>query len=280
MVCLKVGFKPTKEYRPISKKPTTNTSGNKKKGVEPTKEVSNSNLFDVLNPVVNDVELGTNGGISNLASNGANSSGSSFWNVKTSSISTTPIVDKIGKLEKLIIDGKVTLMDDDGKPLKKVDYPSDHDSEDGVESVDNDMARSMASEKDLPDKIQVICDNLDTRVQGRRKIVSCLHDLRNDDEEPDVLVNKTPLLKTWFPVVWRIVMAFVIQNLFEVTQVNLTAYMLKVVKQETSKSPDPSLEKRKKKRTQTLTKPKPKLQGPKSFGELPKETQGKKTKNK
>ncbi|GKE69301.1 RNA-directed DNA polymerase, eukaryota, reverse transcriptase zinc-binding domain protein, partial [Tanacetum coccineum] len=36
---LKVGFKPAKEYRPVSKKSTANTSGNKKKGVEPTKEL-------------------------------------------------------------------------------------------------------------------------------------------------------------------------------------------------------------------------------------------------
>lgn len=35
--------------------------------------------------------------------------------------STTPIVEKISKIEKLIIEGKVTLVDDDGKPLKKVD---------------------------------------------------------------------------------------------------------------------------------------------------------------
>ncbi|GJY06756.1 hypothetical protein Tco_0373810 [Tanacetum coccineum] len=112
----KVGFKPAKEYTPVSKKPTANTNGNKKKGVDPIKEVSNSNPFDMLNSVDNDVELGTNGGTSNLASNGANSSGFSFWNVETSSTSTTPIVDKIG-------------------------------SKDEVELVDNDMARSMASER-------------------------------------------------------------------------------------------------------------------------------------
>ncbi|GKB39583.1 hypothetical protein Tco_0884525 [Tanacetum coccineum] len=104
---LKVGFNPPKEYRPF----------------------------------------GTNGGTSNLASNGANSSGSSFWNVETSCTSTTPIVNKIRKLKKLIIDGKVTLVDDDAKPLKKVDYLGDHDSEDEIESVDNDMARSMASKR-------------------------------------------------------------------------------------------------------------------------------------
>nr|GEU33328.1 hypothetical protein [Tanacetum cinerariifolium] len=49
-------------------------------------------------------------------------------------------------LEKLIIDGKVTLVNDEGELVKKVDYPGDHDSEDEVASVDNDMARSMASE--------------------------------------------------------------------------------------------------------------------------------------
>ncbi|GJT50340.1 retrotransposon protein, putative, ty1-copia subclass [Tanacetum coccineum] len=160
----KVGFKPIKEYRPVSKKPTVNTSG-------------------------------TNGETLNLVSNGANSSGSSFWNVETSSTSTTPIMDKIRKLEKLIMYGKVTLVYDDDKPLKKVDYLG--------ESVDNDMARSMASERvgfgtkslleqwrdsyencdydkdpydddmyddqDIPDQIQDIYDNLDIIVRGHKK---------------------------------------------------------------------------------------------------------------
>nr|GFA05680.1 hypothetical protein [Tanacetum cinerariifolium] len=84
------GFKATKEYRPVSKNPTTNTRGNKKKGVNLTKKVSNSNPFDVLNSAKNDEELGTNDGTSNL-------------------------------LEMLIINGKVTLVDDDdGKPLKRL----------------------------------------------------------------------------------------------------------------------------------------------------------------
>ncbi|GKC80688.1 hypothetical protein Tco_1131462, partial [Tanacetum coccineum] len=53
----KMGFKPHKEYNPVPKKPTTSPSGNKKKGVAHTNEVSNSNPFDVLNSVDNDVEL-------------------------------------------------------------------------------------------------------------------------------------------------------------------------------------------------------------------------------
>ncbi|GJW75377.1 ribonuclease H-like domain-containing protein [Tanacetum coccineum] len=179
----KVGFKPAKEYRPVSKKPTANLSGNKKKCVEPTKEVNNLNLFDVFNSVENDGELGTNGGISNLASNVANSSGSSFWNVETSSTSTTPIVDKIRKLEKLIINGKVTLVDDDGKPLTKVDYPGDHDSEDEVESVDDDMARSMASERvyllrsksDTFAKFVEFCSLVKTQLDKEMKAFQCDH---------------------------------------------------------------------------------------------------------
>ncbi|GJT07208.1 hypothetical protein Tco_0841670, partial [Tanacetum coccineum] len=51
------GFKPQKEYRPVLKKPTASSSGNKKKAVEHTIEVSNLNLFEVLSLVDNDVEL-------------------------------------------------------------------------------------------------------------------------------------------------------------------------------------------------------------------------------
>ncbi|GJR08585.1 putative reverse transcriptase domain-containing protein [Tanacetum coccineum] len=158
----KVGFKPVKQaYRPVSTKPTANTSGSKKNDVEPTKKLSN------LNPLI---------------------------------ASTTPIVDKIEKFEKLIIDRKVTLVDDEGELVKKVNYPVDHDSEDEVASVDNDMVRSMASKKagfrtnslleqwrdtyenddydydpydddmydgqEIPDNIQAICDNLDIKVDA------------------------------------------------------------------------------------------------------------------
>ncbi|GJX70367.1 retrotransposon protein, putative, ty1-copia subclass [Tanacetum coccineum] len=200
----KVGFKPHKEYRPVAKKPTASSSGNKKKcvvptievsnlkGVAHTNEVSNSNSFEVLNSVDNDVELGTNGETTNLVTNEANSSGPSFMNVDNSS-----------KFEDLLIDGQALLVDEAGNPLKNVEYPGDYDSEDEVASVDNDMARSMASEMvgfgtqslleqwrdsygnsdydedphdddmyeghDLPQEIQAICDNLDIRVRGRKK---------------------------------------------------------------------------------------------------------------
>ncbi|GKC79380.1 nucleotide-diphospho-sugar transferase [Tanacetum coccineum] len=115
----KMGFKPQKEYRPVTKKPNASSSGNKKKGVEPTIEVSNPNPFDVLNTVDNDVEFGTNRGITNLVNKEATSSGSSFMNIDNDGdfASNTPIGEKIDKIERQICDGKLRLLDNDGNPL-------------------------------------------------------------------------------------------------------------------------------------------------------------------
>ncbi|GJW28022.1 hypothetical protein Tco_0044897 [Tanacetum coccineum] len=121
-----------------------NTSGTKKNDVEPTIEVDNLNPFDVLNSVENDVDLGTNDGNSDLASKKTNSR-------------------------------KVTLVDDEGKPLENVDSSDDHDSEDEVEyyvNGDNDFDLyddDMYEDQDIPDKIQDICDNLDIKVRGCKK---------------------------------------------------------------------------------------------------------------
>ncbi|GJU39105.1 hypothetical protein Tco_1192062 [Tanacetum coccineum] len=143
-----MGFKPVKQvYGQMYKKNNVNTSGNNKKDVEPTIEVNNSNTSDVLNSVENDVDLGTNDETLNLASKKANSSGSSFWNVESNSTSTTPIVDKIDKIERLVIDEKVALVVDEGKPLAKVDSLGYHDSEDEVASVVNEMTNFLASKK-------------------------------------------------------------------------------------------------------------------------------------
>ncbi|GKE21069.1 putative reverse transcriptase domain-containing protein, partial [Tanacetum coccineum] len=169
----KMGFKPKQVYQPVSKKHTANTSENKNKNVKPTKEVSKSNPFDVLTLVKNDVEL-----------------------------VTTLVIEKIDKIEKLIIDGKVTLVNNEGKPLEKVDYSGDYDSEDEVASIDNEMASFLANKdgygtqslleqwnesyengdyeynpydddmykgQDIIDKLQAICDNLDIKVRGRKK---------------------------------------------------------------------------------------------------------------
>nr|GEX91826.1 hypothetical protein [Tanacetum cinerariifolium] len=143
LVGQKMGFKPTKQVFPVSKKPSANTIINKKKNVEPTKEI-----------------------------------------------------------KKLIIDGKVTLVDEEGKPLEKVASSCDYDSEDEVASVDNEMANILAKKdgygtqslleqwtksyenddygydpydddmyegQDVPDNLQAICNKLDITVRGQRE---------------------------------------------------------------------------------------------------------------
>ncbi|GKE94073.1 hypothetical protein Tco_1578928, partial [Tanacetum coccineum] len=60
---------------------------------------------------------------------------------------TTLIVENFDKMERLIIDGKVTLVDDEGKPLTRVVFSGDHDSENEVASVDYNMENFMASKK-------------------------------------------------------------------------------------------------------------------------------------
>nr|GEU40490.1 hypothetical protein [Tanacetum cinerariifolium] len=113
-------------------------------GIHNRAEVSRSNSFDVLNLVENDGVLGTNGGIINLTINEANSNGSSFWNVNSSSLSTTLVIEKINNIKKLVIDGKVTLVDYEGKPLEKIVYSRDYDSDDEVASDDNEMVSFLA----------------------------------------------------------------------------------------------------------------------------------------
>nr|GEV36580.1 hypothetical protein [Tanacetum cinerariifolium]GEV38284.1 hypothetical protein [Tanacetum cinerariifolium] len=120
------------------------------------------------------------------------------WNMGSSTTSATHIIKRIDKHERLIIDGKLTLLDDEGNLLEKVDYSGDHDSEDKVKPVDNEMASFMASKRvdygtnslleqrmetydnaeydydpynddmykrqEILDNIQSMCDNLDIKV--------------------------------------------------------------------------------------------------------------------
>nr|GEV80387.1 hypothetical protein [Tanacetum cinerariifolium] len=81
----------------------------------------------------------------NNANTSDNKKKDSEFRKKGPSSTTTPIVEKFNKLESLIIDGKLTLLNDEGNPLQKVEYLGDHDSEDEVKLVDNEMESFMAS---------------------------------------------------------------------------------------------------------------------------------------
>nr|GEZ18764.1 hypothetical protein [Tanacetum cinerariifolium] len=70
------------------------------------------------------------------------SAGKGFLNVAHGSFSNTPIIDKIDKLERQILDGKLMFVNDDGNPL----VPTDNvDSESEVDVVFDDTANLMAS---------------------------------------------------------------------------------------------------------------------------------------
>nr|GEY03955.1 zinc finger, CCHC-type [Tanacetum cinerariifolium] len=92
-----------------------------------------NNSFDALNDdnlVTMEVESVSKASTSGMYVEGQNS---------------TPVVDKINRIEKHLKEEKCVLVDVDGKPLEKVDALGDYDNDDEVESVDNDMARFLAS---------------------------------------------------------------------------------------------------------------------------------------
>ncbi|GJV91217.1 hypothetical protein Tco_1539030 [Tanacetum coccineum] len=116
-VGLKVVFKPTKQvYRLVSNKNNASTIGKK-------------NKLRCLEKSSKLVGKGANSGVSPFDHR--------FFHVASSSTITTHIVERIDKLGRRIIDGKLTLVDDDGKPLPKVVFMVNKDSDSEVEDVVN-----------------------------------------------------------------------------------------------------------------------------------------------
>ncbi|GJS27297.1 hypothetical protein Tco_0487917 [Tanacetum coccineum] len=90
--------------------------------------------------------------IGDFKARGNSSKKTSMTNVSTSSIGTFSYSNSFVVLnvydptnEEVESEGKCVLVDDDGKPLEKVDYLDDHDSENEVEPVNNEMTNFLAS---------------------------------------------------------------------------------------------------------------------------------------
>ncbi|GKB53667.1 hypothetical protein Tco_0904420, partial [Tanacetum coccineum] len=129
-------------------------SVDKKKNVEPTKEVSKSNPFEVLTSVENDVELGTNED---------DDDGKPLENVAFS-------CDYDSEDEVAAVDN------DMAKFLAKKDgYGTQSLLEQWTKSYENGgygydpYKDDMYEGQDIPEKLQAICDKLDITVRGRRK---------------------------------------------------------------------------------------------------------------
>nr|GEV59827.1 hypothetical protein [Tanacetum cinerariifolium] len=133
-----------------SKSNSASTSDKKKQTGLSRQDESNANLFDALNSVENEDDLGMNGGNSNLAEKGADSgvvsSAHGSSPLASNSLNITPIAEWINKLKIHILDGKFMLVDDDGKPINKADSDLvnlNYDSD--VEVAYDETAQFMAS---------------------------------------------------------------------------------------------------------------------------------------
>ncbi|GKA76122.1 hypothetical protein Tco_0782500 [Tanacetum coccineum] len=158
-----MGFKPQYEYRPVTKKLHASSSGNKKKIVKPTIEVNNSNPFDVLNSVDNDVEFGTNGGLL-------------IWLLDNDGNPLVPtgIVESDSEVEAVFDETanlRIPTSSKDGSDKGygtnslleqwRDSYPDNTD----YDPYDDDMYENH----DLSEHLQSICDDLDISVRGRKK---------------------------------------------------------------------------------------------------------------
>ncbi|GKE35869.1 nucleotide-diphospho-sugar transferase, partial [Tanacetum coccineum] len=148
----KMSFKPQKEYRPITKKPTSSSSGNKKNGVEPTIEVNNEDT----------------------------SSGSSFMNTDNDEecASKTPIVpmgivESNSEVELVFLETANLRIPTSGKDGSDKGYGTNSLLEQWRDSYpdndDYDPYDDMYENHDLSEHLQSICDDIDITVRGRKK---------------------------------------------------------------------------------------------------------------
>ncbi|GJT93963.1 hypothetical protein Tco_1082808 [Tanacetum coccineum] len=112
---------------------TTPSVGKKNVSASGNGTFSVSKSFEALNvenSVSEEVETGNKASTSSVQEEGQ---------------SSTSLVEKINMFEKQLLERNCMLVNDDGKPLKKVDYSGNEDSEDEIEYVDNEMASYLAS---------------------------------------------------------------------------------------------------------------------------------------
>ncbi|GJU11137.1 hypothetical protein Tco_1133533 [Tanacetum coccineum] len=151
------------------KRPSQASRGVPKKSVEPTIEVSNSNPFDVLNSIDNDVEFGTNGGTSNLGNIEATPSGSSFMNIDNDGelASNTPIgiVESDSEVDVVYDETANLMIPTSGNDRSDKGYGTNSLLEQWMHSYpDNDdydpYDDDMYENHDLSEHLQFICEEI------------------------------------------------------------------------------------------------------------------------
>ncbi|GJT76325.1 beta-caryophyllene synthase [Tanacetum coccineum] len=161
------------------------------KCMEPTIEVSNSNPFDALISVDNDVEFGTNGGTTNLVSNGATSGKLRLLDNDRNPLVPLGIVESDSEVEVVFDETANLRISTSGKDGSDKGYGTNslleqwrdsYPDNDYYDPYDDDMDSygnsdydddpyddDMYEGQDLSHELQAICNNLDIRVRGRKK---------------------------------------------------------------------------------------------------------------
>nr|GEV14077.1 hypothetical protein [Tanacetum cinerariifolium] len=150
-------------YTCAGERKTVKKPSQSSRGVEPTIEVSNSNPFDVLNSIDNDVEFGTNGRLLIwLLDNDGNQ------------LVSSGIIESDSEVE-VVFDETVNLsISTSGKDKSDKGYGTNSLLEQWRDSYpDNDVYDpyddDMYENHDLSEHLQSICDDLDTTVHDRKK---------------------------------------------------------------------------------------------------------------
>ncbi|GJQ93722.1 ribonuclease H-like domain-containing protein [Tanacetum coccineum] len=128
----------TKTASLVGKK-NVSISGNSSKKTNMMNTTTSSNgtfslrySFEAMNvddPIIMEVESGNKASMSSAQEEGN---------------SSTPLIEKIHRFEKQLLEGKCVLVDEDGKSLEMDDYSGDLGSDDEVEPGDNEMASFLA----------------------------------------------------------------------------------------------------------------------------------------
>nr|GEW73112.1 hypothetical protein [Tanacetum cinerariifolium] len=126
----------TKNFRPVSVKPkpiyrpkVNQPTGEVSLKMAPSAEKNVSTISNSLKKTVaEDVDSGDK---------------TSMFVVHKERKSSTPLDEKINLVEQQLLAEKCVFLDVEGKPVDKIDYTSDHDSEDEIQPVYNEMAKTI-----------------------------------------------------------------------------------------------------------------------------------------
>ncbi|GKE44020.1 hypothetical protein Tco_1471304 [Tanacetum coccineum] len=140
----KMSFKPQKEYRPVTKKPTASSIGNKKKCVKPTIECASNTSIGAK---IDKIERQIGEGKLKLLDNDGN-----------------PLVPETANLR---IPTSVKDESDKGYATNSLleQWRDSYPDNDDYDPYDDDMYENH----DLSEHLQSICDDLDITVRGRKK---------------------------------------------------------------------------------------------------------------